>query len=224
MQDLGLFGELSGPVVGRIVDAAVHKRYPSNNYLFHAGDAPDAVYIVETGLLRVDRSTPSGRQVLLTLAQRGGIVGELSVIDRSPRSASCSVISTADVLVLSESSWNDLLRSDPEVAAWVSQRVVRRLRALTDQLVAASALDARGRIAARLCDLIDMGYATGNDSLDLRLPISQEELAHWAGLSREGAVKGIRELRDSGVITTGRMRVTVAEPETLSELARAARL
>jgi len=60
--------------------------------------------------------------------------------------------------------------------------------------------------------------------IDVTLPISQQDLAHWAGLSREGAVKGLKDLRDDGIIVTGRKRVTVLRPDALRELAQMAKL
>ncbi len=97
-------------------------------------------------------------------------------------------------------------------------QVTVRLRALTDQLIEAAAHGASSRVAARLVELIrvtDPDFDYTSDSIDLRLPITQEELAQWAGLSREGAVKGIGELRAAGVLETGRRRMTILEPAAL---------
>ena len=62
-------------------------------------------------------------------------------------------------------------------------------------------MDAPARIAARLVRLVEIEQTLGRldqdarGVVDLKLPISQEELGQWAGLGREGAVKGLRTLR-----------------------------
>lgn len=80
---------------------------------------------------------------------------------------------------------------------------------------ASSILDAPHRIATRLLRLVEIEQALArckvqpDGSADLRLPISQEELGQWSGLSREGAVKGLGTLRSIGLIETGRKRVHI---------------
>ncbi len=224
MTDQGLFAEISQGLAERLVAAGTRIRYPPGKYLFHAGEESHAAYIVEDGLLRVDRTTPSGKQVLVTLIRAGDLVGELSLIDQSRRSASCSVVTSARVLTLPDRAFTSLVESEPELANVITRRVVRRLRALTDQLVAASALDARERVAARICELMEVTGQHHDGMIDVTLPISQQDLAHWAGLSREGAVKGLKDLRDDGIIVTGRKRVTVLRPDALRELAQMAEL
>lgn len=224
MTQNGPLDEISTDVADRLTAAGVRKRYAPKEFLFHAGDKAHAVHILEHGLLRVDRTTPAGKQVLLTLVRPGDLVGELSVIDRSRRSASCSVVTDARVRTLSSAAFTALLASEPELANMVSRRVVRRMRALTDQLVAASALDARERVAARILELAEVTGEAHDGVVEVSLPISQQDIAHWAGLSREAAVKGLRDLRSEGIITTGRRHVTVLRPEALQQLGGLARL
>lgn len=220
----GLLDEISGVTAQRVRAAGTCKQYARDEFIFHAGDKPGAVHILEDGLLRVDRTTPSGKQVLLTLVRPGDLCGELSVIDQSRRSASCSVVTDANILSLSSASFRALLAAEPELANAVTRRVVRRMRAMTDQLVAASALDARERIAARILELCEIAGETRNGTVEIALPISQQDIAQWAGLSREAAVKGLRALRHGNIIVTGRQRITVLAPEALEQLGRLARL
>ena len=224
MAEPRLHEEISPRLQDLLVEHGVRSRQPAGTQLFSVGEESDSVYIVEDGLLRVDRTTPSGKQVLVTLVAPGDVVGELSLIDGGRRSASCSVVRSARVLKLGEKDFLRILESEPELATVITRRVVRRMRALTDQLVAASALPAHERMASRLSELMTIAGKTGDDVIELPLPISQQDLAHWAGLSREGAVKGLRELRERGVIETGRKHVSVLEPVTLRQLAREATL
>lgn len=67
--------------------------------------------------------------------------------------------------------------------------------------------------------LIELAEAPTRLPIDLNLPITQEELGQWAGLSREGVGKGLSELRSTGVIETGRRRVRILDLATLSDVA-----
>ncbi len=209
---------LPADVRERVVRSGVRRRHPAGTVLFEAGDAADSVFIVEDGVVRIDRFTPTGNQVLLTLERPGALVGELAMIDGTDRSASCTTVVSSRILSVNAGAWKQLQAAEPTLANWVTLRTVQRLRGLTDQLVAASTLDARGRLAARLCELLELGFVVDRDRT-MRLPVSQQDLGRWAGLSREGTVKGLRELRRAGLISTGRQKVTFHRLDELRALA-----
>lgn len=67
------------------IRAAGHRRtYPARSFIFHEGDDSGGVLLIDQGLARIDRTSPSGRIVLLDLASEGRVLGELGVIDDSP--------------------------------------------------------------------------------------------------------------------------------------------
>jgi hypothetical protein len=63
--------------------------------------------------------------------------------------------------------------------------------------------------------LADQFGETGPEGVTVQLPMTQEELASWAGSSREAAAKALRRLRERGLIRTGRMTITVPDLEAL---------
>jgi CRP-like cAMP-binding protein len=215
-----LMDEVSADTAERLLSVGTRRRYPAKSFLFHEGDEPSSVIVVETGMLRVDRTLSTGRRVLLTLATPGDLVGELSVIDGVPRSATAATLTESRVLVVPAGPFNDLLVSTGDLATVMLRRITHRLRALTDQFVEASAHSAASRVAARLVELLLLTERESEAAaVELRLPITQEELAQWAGLSREGAVKGLGELRAAGIIETGRRRMTILDPDGLRSVA-----
>lgn len=214
---------LETAAVERIAAVGTPRTYRPRSYVFHEGEASTGVFVVESGLLRADRSTRSGKVVLLDLEYRDSLIGELSVIDESHRSAALSTVTEATLHYVSAQRFAQLLRDDPELQWAVMRRLVRRLRALSTQFLENSAMDAPARIAARLLQLVEIEQSLGGsvlgNCLDLRLLISQADLAQWAGLSREGAVKALATLRTLGLIETGRMRVLVRDVAALRALA-----
>ena len=200
---------------------ATRRRFPAKSFLCLEGDSSTHVYLIEVGLLRVDRVTAGGRSVLLELATPGDLVGELGVVDDSPRSATVSTVTESRLVTIGAEQFRAAMADSIELTTAVLHRVVERMRALSDQLVEVSAHSAAGRVAARLLILIEHAGAAAAP-FDLRLPINQEELGQWAGLSREGVVKALAELRSLGAIETGRRRVTVLDTDTLRRIAATA--
>ena len=199
--------------------AGHHRRCEAGAYLFLEGDAVDSVFLVRRGLLRVERNLISGRRVLLTLTGPGTWMGQLAAFDNQPRSATAAAVVTTDLLAIPAPDFVALIRGHADLADDLLRWAAARMRTLTDQLVEAAAGSAAARVAARLIELSAMIHPNVDGPVEIRLPITQEELAQWAGLSREGAVGGLRELREAGLIETGRMRVTLLEPARLARVA-----
>lgn len=219
----GPLDDLPPAVRDRVAAAGTVRRFPPRSYLFHEHDEPAAVYLVRSGILRVDRTTESGRQILLDLTTAGEFIGELAVIDDERRSATVCTVTEAEVLSIPRREFRRLLETEPALSYAILGRVVRRLRALTSQLVEATALTASARVAARLVRLVELAERTSDECpFELPLPITQEELGQWAGLSREGTVKGMAELRHAGMIDTGRRKVQVLDLRALSDRATTA--
>lgn len=212
--------QLSEAETAALHDCGGLRTHPAKSFLFHTQDPSTGVFVIESGLVRIERPQTDGRVALLTLAMQGQLVGELGVLDGTPRSATAQTLTTTRVRHVAADRFKELLLEHPRIQMVVLLGVVDRLRGLTTQFVETAMLDASARIAARLCQLVQYEHAVGSvniddEIIDLRLPISQEELGEWSGLAREGAAKGLATLRSIGVIETGRMRVRILDLERL---------
>ena len=89
--------------------------------------------------------------------------------------------------------------------------VARRLRYADAQRAEFATLDVSGRLAQRLLELCERFGTPQERGIEIRLPLSQEELASWVGASREAVSKAFLLLRTLNIVETGRRRVTVLD-------------
>lgn len=200
-----------------IESVGIPRHFQPRSNLFMVGEPAGTVFVVERGLVRIERTTSNGRRVLINLNPSGSVIGDLAAIDGSPRSASAVAIEPTDCLLLTSSDFMQLFSRHSDVALAVTRLITERMRSLTGQFIEATERSATARVASRLVALLDLADRT-DPPIELRLPISQEELGQWAGLSREGTAKALRELREDGVLTTGRNRMTILDPQYLRTL------
>jgi CRP/FNR family transcriptional regulator, cyclic AMP receptor protein len=102
--------------------------------LFRAGDAGDAMYLIERGKVRISVQTTDGRELTLTELGQGDFFGELALLDRQPRSANAVVADDARLAVLSQDHFLSFMRSNPDVALEMLTALAHRLRR-TDELL-----------------------------------------------------------------------------------------
>lgn len=193
----------------------------------HEGDPSNDMFVVESGLARIEHTTRTGRVVLFDLAMAGRVVGELGVISELPRSATVLTITETTVHHVDAAAFRTMLATDSEFQGAMLATLAERARSMSLQLVETSTMDAPKRVASRLIRLVEIEQSLGRSraredgSIELKLPISQEELGQWSGLSREGTGKGLTALRTHDLIETGRKRVTIKDIGGLRALADA---
>ena len=154
--------------------------------LFLSGDAGDGCYRVEQGLLKVTMMSRSGTERILAFLGPGAIVGELSIIDGLPRSASVVAVRDAMLSFLSRVAFEAFAAKHPEVYKTLVTLIATRLRETDAVIAAGSFLPLRGRVACTLLELAqDFGQDVGSGRIVIRQKIGQSDLAAMAGIARE---------------------------------------
>ena len=106
--------------------------------LFKAGDEGTGFYRLEKGALKVILTSPQGEQRIVALLTPGAIVGDLSMIDGLPRSASVLAVTAAELSFVSRTAFMDCTNRHPEIYHYLTSLLANRLRE-TDETIAALA-------------------------------------------------------------------------------------
>ena len=110
----------------------------TDTFLFHEGDAGDAMYVIERGKVRICVQATDGHEVTLTELSRGDFFGEMALFDGQRRSADAVVAENARLAVLSREHFLSFMRDSPGVALEMLTALANRLRH-TDELLRHSA-------------------------------------------------------------------------------------
>jgi CRP/FNR family cyclic AMP-dependent transcriptional regulator len=185
---------------------------PAGATLLFEGDLSDRVVVVVSGAVRVFATASNGREVLVTVAGPGEIMGEMSAVDGQAHSASVNTLDEADVVLVPAASFRAVMQGNARVAFAVAMRLTRELRHNLQQRVGIEALDVPTRLAQTIVALADR--------LDVRdggieLPVSQRELAESCGASREAVTKALATFRTRGWVSTDRRSIAVLDLEAI---------
>jgi CRP-like cAMP-binding protein len=209
---LGFLAELSDAARESMLRAGRVRQYASGAVLFREGERSTFAVAVLSGRLKVSCTSAEGHETVLAFRRPGDLVGELSLFDGSDRSATVSAVEPARVLIITADRLTDLIRDQPDVAVVLLRLLARRLRDADRKRVEFGAYDTAGRVARRLVELAeDHGIASGSGAIRISLPLSQTELASWAGSSREAVARALALLRGSGLIETDRRSIVVLD-------------
>ena len=181
-----LLSELPAHLSTGLFASATPTRLAADEVLFLAGDAGNGCYRVDDGLLKVTMVSRSGNERILAFLGQGAIVGELSIIDGLPRSASVVAVRQSELSFVSRATFDEFAAKHPEVYRALVTLIAARLRETDAAIAAGSFLPLRGRVACTLLELAeDFGHDVGSGRVVIRQKIGQSDLAAMAGIARE---------------------------------------
>ena len=182
--------------------------------IFRAGEPGDDVLLLRVGRVKVSVRRRS-REIILAVLDPGSLLGEVSAIDGGSRSATVAALEHVEVDVTSFADFRKFLDEHPRVAGELLQLVVARLRDTSLRQVEFGTVDTLGRLCMSLTQLAERYGRPLGDHIEVDAPINQQELAEWAGMSREAVVKGLRQLRSLGWLTVDGRALTLLNPPAI---------
>lgn len=193
--DGGFLAALPADTADELRRLGARRRFPAGATLFFEGDPAHEALALLSGAVKVSVGSADGKEIVLEVFEAGALLGELSVLDGKPRSATVTALVPVEVLAVAAGSFNEFLDRHPAVLRRLLVDVIGRLRSRVRHQLEFGAGDALGRVCARLADLADRYGEPDGDVVVVRSPLNQTELAAWTGLSREAVVKALRALR-----------------------------
>ena len=138
LRQVPLFESLDDEAAKKLCELLETLDCEAQKVLFRAGDAGDAMYLIERGKVRISVQATDGRELTLTELGRGDFFGEMALLEGQPRSANAAVAEEARLAVLSREHFLSFMRRNPNVALEMLTALANRLRH-TDELLRHSA-------------------------------------------------------------------------------------
>jgi CRP-like cAMP-binding protein len=183
--------------------------------LTRRGDTADSAIVLLTGLVKIHTSV-EGAEVLLGLSGPGDLLGEVTAARDTVRSATATALEPVDGVVVSVPSLRAFLTEHPRATLALLDLALSRLYIADARRMEFATSESLARVAGRLVELAErFGAAGAGGSIDVALPINQEELASWSASSRESTARALRTLRQLKLIETYRRGLTVLDLDGL---------
>lgn len=215
-----LFAALDPDAAQAVRASMVEVRLGRGQVLFREGDYGDRLYVVAEGKLKVGRSSPDGRESLLSVLGPGDEFGELTVFDPEHRMGTAIAVTDCRLYSLSADNLRPWLDSRPDIALALLRQLSRRLRRSSEVVSDLVFSDVPGRVAKSLLDLSARFGIPTADGLHVPHDLTQEELAQLVGASRETVNKALADFAGRGWLRLEPRAVLLLDIERLERRAR----
>lgn len=200
LRTIPLFAGLGEEQRARLAALAVRRSLPRGTVIFREGDPVEAVYFLESGLVKVYSLTAEGEEQIINILRPGDFFPHLGFLEGGSYPATAEAISPARLVTVRRAALLDLVRRDGDFAVAMLAAMGRRIAVLQHRVRDLSHRDLRGRLARVLLRLADEHGVATPAGTRLDLPLSHRELANLVGAARESVSRALAEFRREGLV------------------------
>jgi CRP/FNR family cyclic AMP-dependent transcriptional regulator len=200
LRETQVFSGLDPTSLGALAAVCVPRSFRRDQYLMYQGDPGDHLVVVVDGLVKIMVTSDRGDEMVLATLGAGEILGELSVIDQGPRSASVVAVQPTTTLVVTRTALITAMQHSPALLDALLRMLGGLVRRLTEQASDLVFLDLGGRIAKLLVQRAEQVSQIPGRRLAVDLHLTQTELAQMVGASRPAVNRVLQGLVGRGLI------------------------
>jgi CRP/FNR family transcriptional regulator len=210
LTQIALFASLTESEVQALGQRAVERRFAADEMLFWEGEPCAGIFLIVEGSVKIFKTSPGGREMMLALESAPSTVAELPLFDGGPYPASVRAVGAVTTLFVNKTDFQQVCRQYPDVALKILAVVGRRLRHLVGVVEAMTF----GTVTQRLARLL-------LDAAESDLGLTHAEMASRLGTVREVVSRNLARFRAEGLVRTDGQRLAIVDRAGLEREAAA---
>lgn len=215
-----IFEGLSATELDGLLAITATRRLRTREVLFRKGAEGSSLFGVLRGRLRVSTTGVDGKELTFRYMEPGELVGEMALLDPAPRSATVEAMEATELLTLHRRDLMPFLTNNPSIAVNMAALMVRRVRALSDQLEDSLLLSLPARVAKKLLSLAKAYGKRMPEGILIDLKLPQQQLGELVGATRESMNKVLRTWTEKELVLVENRYITLRDPEEIERISR----
>ena len=195
-----IFQELSKETLSDLAKRVWQKQVEAGSLIVSHEELGDSLFVIAKGKVKVVLYGETGREIILSILRAGDFFGEMSLLDRQPRSANVVAIEDSELLCLDCEAFQTHLAAHPSTALGVLAEMSRRLRHADEVIGNLALLDVYARVARVIRDLAQKQGEPVDGGLLVKERPTQQEIAGLIGTSRETVSRALNDFTRQGLL------------------------
>lgn len=207
----GLFCALKEQELDILNQYKITQTYRKGDFIFREGENPKGLYCTFSGVVKVFKTTESGKEQILLLSQGSEMVGYRSFFSNEKYHASAQAVSETTLCFIKKEGVQKVFKTSPELSFVFLKKVCEELRQSEEKFT--DLVDKT--VEQRLAQFLKM--IVGNVNCNNQLPLSREEIASIIGARPETVIRVFSDWKKQGFIATKAKSITILNPQFLEQ-------
>ncbi|MDO4262754.1 MAG: Crp/Fnr family transcriptional regulator [Deinococcus sp.] len=201
---MDLFADLELDELERLATITLTRSYHAGEVIYRMDDPADALYLVRSGMVKVYKLFPNGKEAILGVVGTQGSFGELQLRPGERRPTQAEALEHTELLALPQDELRRLIQLCPGLSLKLISILTHRLFEAQHWCATVNAYSAGERVASLLARLGREFGVKHPEGTELNLKLNQEDLARMIGATRETVSHSLHKLRREGAIVRQR--------------------
>ncbi|MDA8352308.1 MAG: Crp/Fnr family transcriptional regulator [Firmicutes bacterium] len=215
LRQIPLFSELTDEEITHLSSIAIQRRFRKQSFVFLEGQEREAVYFIQSGVIKVFKVDEQGHAQVISLLHKGDMFPHVGFFDEAPYPGTAEVLKDADLLAIQIEDFDRLLEDQPKIAKKVMQVMGRQLIRLQRRLQNVTSGTVQQRVVYSLIRLSKEFGVQKESVMHISLPITHTEFGSMVGASRESINRALNQLRKAGLLEFNRNEVLIYDMKAL---------
>jgi len=198
---VSIFKQLSRDEMIEVLKKVHHITIEKGETFVHEGDQSSTLYIINSGIAKLIRSSSLGKEQIISLQTDGDIIGEYYLLSNfEPYNFSVTALSNMKICTLHKSDMDEILDIHPHLCRTMLTELSKKMITIENKLQNIAITDTDAKVAYMLIQLYAKFGYTNKEGTIIDNPLSREDMANFAGMTRETMSRYLNKLAKEGVI------------------------
>lgn len=193
-----IFNHLSDEMMDEIAGKAMRKEYKRGEFIYRAEEDDPALYIVNSGSIRIFRLSESGKEQLVRILHPGEFTGEWIIFgENEVHEEYAEAMKSVVVCMIQKSNIQEVLVENPSITLKLLSEISTRLNQSERQTANLASSSVVGRLVLFLEELVEPKQGSQQT---ITLPMAKKDIASYLGTTPETISRKFKELEEVGLI------------------------
>jgi len=213
-----LFCNLPAPALHRLNEIKSTAVYPKSAMLFIEGQQPRGVFVLCSGQVKLSTSSKEGKTIITKISDPGDVLGLNATISNRPYEVTAEMVEPGQANFIARDSFLHFLRENGEVAVRVAEQLSRNYYTAYEEIKTLGLTSSPSEKFAKLLLSWSPQSKQGENSAQVKLTLTHEEIAEMIGTTRETVSRLFSEFKKKQLVQVKGATLTIRDKEALQRM------
>lgn len=217
LENFNLFQGLTEEHMMTLDKITSDKEFPKSHPIYFPNEPSSSIYFLKKGRVKLTRTSPDGKEMILALVNPGEVFGELAMMDDGDRTDLAVALDNCMICAVSKNDFKNFLEKNPELNLKITKLIGIKLRKYSERIEELVFKDAPERVISFLLNLAnDHGKRVG-DEIFVKPFLTHQNIAELTACSRQTVNSVLTDLREQELIDFDRRKLIIHNYELLKK-------
>lgn len=219
LENFNLFDGLDKEEMEKLNDITIMSEIPKQQPIYFANEPSKSIYFLKRGRVKLTRTSPEGKEIIMALVNPGEVFGELSILDGNDRTDYAIAMDNCLICAISKDEFMSFVQKRPDLNLKITKLIGFKIRKYSEKIEELIFKDAPQRVVSFVLQLAEEQGKKVGEQIFIKPFLTHQDIAELTACSRQTVNAVLTDLREQGIIDFDRRKLVINQLEKLKSFA-----